>query len=110
MDISKQNLLLVGFVIIAVVSGWLSFKQACVVDAMGDVASLRADISELRNDISELKSEEKPDEEKIKELEEEIKETERRIPAHSAKPPVMEDLFHLEDEKALLIQKLKVLE
>lgn len=43
-------------------------------------------------------------------LEEEIKETERRIPAHSAKPPVMEDLFHLEDEKALLMQKLKVLE
>lgn len=43
-------------------------------------------------------------------LEEEIKETERRIPAHSAKPPVMEDLFHLEDEKALLIQKIKVLE
>lgn len=43
-------------------------------------------------------------------LEEEIKETEKRIPAHSAKPPVMEALFHLEDEKALLIQKLKVLE
>ncbi len=40
-------------------------------------------------------------------LEEEIKETERRIPAHSVKPPVMEDLFHLEDEKALLIQKIK---
>lgn len=43
-------------------------------------------------------------------LEEEIKETERRIPAHSAKPPVMEDLFHLEDERAVLIQKIKVLE
>ena len=40
-------------------------------------------------------------------LEKEIKETERRIPAHSVKPPVMEDLFHLEDEKALLIQKIK---
>lgn len=43
-------------------------------------------------------------------LEEEIKETEKRIPAHSVKPPVMEDLFHLEDEKALLIQKIKALE
>jgi hypothetical protein len=40
-------------------------------------------------------------------VEEEIKETEKRIPAHSVKPPVMEDLFHLEDEKALLIQKIK---
>jgi len=43
-------------------------------------------------------------------LKEEIKETERRIPAHSVKPPVMEDLFHLEDEKALLLQKLKDLQ
>ena len=42
-------------------------------------------------------------------LEEEIKETEKRIPAHSAKPAVMADLFRLEDEKALLIQKIKAL-
>lgn len=43
-------------------------------------------------------------------LEEKIIETEERIPAHSAKPPVMEDLFRLEDEKALLIQKIKALQ
>ena len=43
-------------------------------------------------------------------LEKEIEETEKRIPAHSAKPPVMEDLFHLEDEKSLLLQKIKALE
>jgi hypothetical protein len=43
-------------------------------------------------------------------LEEEIKETEKRIPAHSAKPAVMTDIFRLEDEKALLIQKIKVLQ
>lgn len=43
-------------------------------------------------------------------LEEEIRETEERIPAHSAKPTVMADLFNLEDEKALLLKKLKVLQ
>lgn len=47
---------------------------------------------------------------KLHALEEEIKETEERVPAHSAKPPVMEDLFHLEDEKEILIQKIKALE
>lgn len=57
----------------------------------------------MNDEIELLKS-------KLSALEEEIKETERRIPAHSAKPPVMEALFHLEDEKALLILKLKVLE
>ena len=80
MDISKQNLLLVGFIIIAVVSGWLSFKQACVVDAMGDVASLKAEIFEIRNEMGELKSEEKPDEDEIKELEEELEELNKEMP------------------------------
>lgn len=47
---------------------------------------------------------------KLEALEEKIKETEERIPAHSAKPPVMEELFRLEDEKALLILKLKTLQ
>jgi hypothetical protein len=35
---------------------------------------------------------------RLKELEEEIAETERRLPAHSVKPPVMQDLLRLEDE------------
>ena len=54
----------------------------------------------MTDEIEQLKS-------KLRDLEEEIKETERRIPAHSVKPAVMEDLFHLEDEKALLLQKIK---
>jgi len=39
-------------------------------------------------------------------LEEEIAETLRRMPAHSAKPPVMIDLIDLEDERDLLLKKL----
>ncbi len=39
-------------------------------------------------------------------LEEEIAETLRRVPAHSAKPPVMIDLLELEDERDLLQKKL----
>lgn len=47
---------------------------------------------------------------RLEALEKEIQETEERIPAHSTKPPVMEDLFRLEDEKELLIQQIKTLQ
>lgn len=57
----------------------------------------------MNDDIAQLKA-------RLKTVEEKIVETERRIPAHSVKPPVMEDLFHLEDEKALLLQKIKALQ
>ena len=39
-------------------------------------------------------------------LEEEIAETMRRLPAHSVKPPVMMDLFELEDERDQILKKL----
>jgi hypothetical protein len=42
----------------------------------------------------------------LKELEEEIAETLKRMPAHSAKPPVMIDLLELEDERDLLLKRL----
>ncbi|BHH82828.1 hypothetical protein LA52FAK_11170 [Desulforhopalus sp. 52FAK] len=41
-------------------------------------------------------------------VEEELREIEKRIPAHSVKPPVMEDLFALEDEKEIIIKKLNL--
>lgn len=44
--------------------------------------------------------------ERLKNLEEEIAETLRRLPAHSAKPPIMMDLLQLEDERDLLLKKL----
>ena len=45
--------------------------------------------------------------ERLQQLEVEISETEKRIPAHSIKPPVMEDLFNLEDEKESILKKIK---
>jgi hypothetical protein len=44
---------------------------------------------------------------RLKELDAEIAETLRRLPAHSAKPPVMLDLLELEDERDLLVKKLR---
>lgn len=44
---------------------------------------------------------------RLQQLEDEIAETLRRLPAHSAKPPVMADLFELEDEQDMLRKKLQ---
>lgn len=46
---------------------------------------------------------------RLQQLEDEIAETLRRLPAHSAKPPVMMDLFELEDEQDRLRKKLEEL-
>lgn len=46
---------------------------------------------------------------RLKQLEEAIAETLRRLPAHSVKPPVMLDLLELEDERDLLLKRLKEL-
>ena len=35
-----------------------------------------------------------------------IEETEKRLPAHSIKPPVMQDLLELEDERDKLLQEI----
>jgi len=47
---------------------------------------------------------------RLTELEALIAETEKRLPAHSAKPPVMMDLFILEDERDALLKKLAALQ
>lgn len=46
---------------------------------------------------------------RLQQLEEEIAETLRRLPAHSAKPPVMIDLLELEDERDVLVKRLEEL-
>ena len=38
-------------------------------------------------------------EDKLKELNEKIAEVKKRMPAHSIKPPIMMELFALEDER-----------
>ena len=47
--------------------------------------------------------------EKLKELDEKIAEVNQRMPAHSVKPPIMMQLFELEDERDALVKKIAAL-
>ena len=55
----------------------------------------------------------KPDlndlEDKLKALDEKIAEVNKRMPAHSVKPPIMTELFALEDERDEVFKQLEVL-
>jgi hypothetical protein len=46
-------------------------------------------------------------EDKLKKLDEKIAEVNKRMPAHSAKPPIMTELFALEDEREEVFRKLQ---
>jgi hypothetical protein len=48
-------------------------------------------------------------EDKLAALEKKIRETEERLPAHSVKPPIMTELFALEDEYEAVSAQLKAL-
>lgn len=47
---------------------------------------------------------------RLNELEAEISETEARLPAHSVKPPIMQALLALEDEREALILQIENLQ
>jgi regulator of replication initiation timing len=49
-------------------------------------------------------------EDKLKELDEKIAEVSKRLPAHSVKPPIMTELFALEDERDAIRRQLDALE
>ena len=46
---------------------------------------------------------------RLKVLDREIAETKKRLPAHSAKPPVMMDLLNLEDEYDAILKQIEAL-
>ncbi len=46
-------------------------------------------------------------EDKLKELDKKIAEVNKRMPAHSVKPPIMLELFALEDERDEVLRKLQ---
>jgi hypothetical protein len=48
-------------------------------------------------------------EDKLRELDERIAEVNKRMPAHSVKPPIMIELFALEDERDEVLKQLEVL-
>ena len=43
---------------------------------------------------------------KLKELDRKIEDVEKRLRAHSVKPPIMTELFKLEDEREALSKKI----
>ena len=55
------------------------------------------------NQIQELKK-------KLEEIDRKILETEKHLPAHSVKPPIMQEIFALEDEREAILAQLKELE
>jgi hypothetical protein len=47
--------------------------------------------------------------EKLRELDEKIAEVNKRMPAHSVKPPIMMQLFSLEDERDTIVKQIEAL-
>jgi len=49
-------------------------------------------------------------EKKLEEIDRQILETEKHLPAHSVKPPIMKEIFELEDQREAILAQLKKLE
>ena len=47
---------------------------------------------------------------KLEEIDKQILETEKHLPAHSVKPPIMQEIFELEDQREAILAQLKELE
>ena len=47
---------------------------------------------------------------KLEEIDQKILDTEKHLPAHSVKPPIMQEIFALEDERETILARLKELE
>jgi len=54
----------------------------------------------MKNDVKSLRI-------RLKELDEKIKAIEKQLPAHSVKPPIMTQLFELEDERDAVFNELE---
>ena len=48
-------------------------------------------------------------EDKLNTLDDKIKDVEDRLPAHGIKPPIMTELFELEDEREAVLKRLEAL-
>ncbi len=47
---------------------------------------------------------------KLEEIDQRLLETEKHLPAHSVKPPIMQEIFDLEDQREAILAELKELE
>ncbi|MGC6464881.1 MAG: hypothetical protein ACON5N_04790 [Akkermansiaceae bacterium] len=85
-QLPKSSLMVAGFLILAICSTMITFKQARAVDALGDVAALQSEIRELEIEASESDDDDKNKEE-IKELREELPEQQHQAQAALAAVP-----------------------
>jgi len=46
----------------------------------------------------------------LEEIDRQIQEAEKHLPAHSVKPPIMQEIFELEDQREAVLARLKELE
>ena len=46
---------------------------------------------------------------KLEEIDKKIEDVENRLPAHSVKPPIMTELFELEDEREAIVREIEAL-
>ncbi len=60
----------------------------------------------MTSDRSQMKS---SLEEQLRKIEEQILEVEKRLPAHSIKPAMMEELIELEDKRDQILTRLKTI-
>ena len=47
---------------------------------------------------------------KLEAIDKQILEAEKHLPAHSVKPPIMQEIFELEDQREAIVVQLKELE
>ena len=47
---------------------------------------------------------------RLEEIDRQILEAEKHLPAHSVKPPIMQEIFELEDQREAILDQLKELE
>ena len=47
---------------------------------------------------------------RLEALDKQILEAEKHLPAHSVKPPIMQEIFELEDQRETIVARLKELE
>ena len=47
---------------------------------------------------------------KLANIDRKIQETEKHLPAHSVKPPIMQTIFELEEQREAIVARLKELE
>lgn len=46
----------------------------------------------------------------LEKIDRQIQEAEKHLPAHSVKPPIMQEIFELEDQREAVLARLKELE